>query len=338
MLSFISTFKNKRKARLAKACAAFLCLFLVFFLSGLWIQAQRPQWTHQDPLPPGGQDWDLFSRFLAHGETDTNNALYYGLGPMISRARKADVLVVGNSRPFFTFREDSIEAAEKQSGLSFFSLAGPGDNFPFTRDILLRNHLFPRILIVNEDQFFNPKLWPFQKEVMTGSWWHAWSSTTLNYYRWLGAFTLRKFIPELVFFKLGQGKEHYTLCSPADHFMILENISGGHYPVREEKKKSTPDPQTLEMARPFIEEMRKRGCRVVLTFVPNGQNTAFIKEEARELGVPCVLPSLKGLETFDGKHLTPESSARFAKAFFELFFKLPEVREVFRESRGIEKR
>jgi hypothetical protein len=265
---------------------------------------------------------------------NVTNALYYNIGPMISWARKADVLIMGNSRPFFAFRDNFIKAAEKQSGFSFFSLAGPGDNFPFCQDIIVRNGLFPKFIILNDDNFFNPKLWPFQKEAMTGSWWHGWSSTYLSYFQWLANYYLRIFIPELTFFKADHGKERYTLCSPTNGFLFMENISGDHRPLTEAGRKSTVNPFYLEMARKFVQEMKDRGSELVLTFVPNGQNTDFIKEEAKELDVSFVLPRLEGLETYDGMHLTPESSERFAKAFFDIFFKLSEVQKEIRERQG----
>ena len=332
MLSFISTSKKTKVGRLEKALMVSFGFFLIFFMAGKWISAHKPEWTHQDPLLPSNyRNLDSFSLFEAFGGIDRTNVLYYAVGPMISWAQKADVLVLGNSRPFFAFRDDFVKAAEKKSELKFFSLAGPGDNFPYCREIILRNHLFPKFMILNEDNFFNPKLWPFQKEVMTSSWWHGWSSTYINYFQWLGKYYLRKGIPELTFFMANHGKERLTLCSPTNGFVFMENISGDHHPLVESSQKSTVNPLYLEMARKFIGEMKDRGSEVILTFVPDGQNTDFVREEAKELGVPFILPKLNGLETYDGKHLTPESSERYTKAFFKIFFKLPEVQKVIRE-------
>jgi len=333
MLSFISTFKKAKSATLARIITVFICLFLFLFILGRLITIYKPEWVHIDPLPPNYRDWDSFSLFEAHGQIDINNALYYDIGPLISRARNADVLILGNSRPFFAFRDQLIRNAEKKSGLKFFSLAGPGDNFPFSEEIILRNQLYPRFIIVNDDNFFNPKLWPFQKEAMTGSWWHSWSSTYVNYYQWLAKYYLRKFIPGFYFFKANQGKEFYALCSPDNGFLFLENESGEHHPIVVDQRESNINPLYFEQAKKFINDMQHRGSKVILTFVPDGQNSDFVREEAKKLSVLCVLPKLEGLETFDGMHLTPESSDVFANAFFDIFLKLPEVQKVILKRR-----
>jgi len=265
------------------------------------------------------------------GQMNVNWALYYDIGSLVDWARKADVLFLGNSRPFYAFRDNLIQTMEKGSGLKFYSLAGPGNNFPYSEAIIYRNHLFPRLIVINEDNFFNPKLIPPQKEAMTGSWWQGWSYTYSNYFKWLINFYLRKSIPEFVFFKADHGKKRISLGSPETGFLFFENNSEGHQPLIEGHEKNSLNPIYLGMARKFIREMEDRGCEVILTFVPYGKNTDFVVEEADELGVPCILPKVKGLETFDGFHLTPESSERFGKAFFELFFKLPEVQKLVKE-------
>jgi hypothetical protein len=317
-----------------RVLTVFIYLFLFLFIIGRLITLDKPEWAHIDAIPPNYGNWDSFSLFEAHGQINVDNALYYDIGPMISQARKADVLVLGNSRPFFAFRDEIIREVEKKSGLKFFSLAGPGDNFPFSEEIILRNHLYPRFIIVNDDNFFDPKLWPFQKEAMTGSWWHSWSSTYMNYYQWLAKYYLRKFIPGFYFFKANQGKEFYILCSPENRFVFLENLSGERHPVVVDHKKSSINPIYLEQAQKFINDMQRRGSKVILTFVPDGKNPDFVKKEAKKLSVSCVLPKVEGLETFDGLHLTRESGNQFATAFFDIFLKLPDVQKAIKERKN----
>ncbi len=98
---FISIFKKVRNRKLARVGVSFF--FMFFFMAGQWISMEKPEWVHQDPLPPRFRNLDSFSLFEAHGQMDAGNVLYYGIGPLISWARKADVLILGNSRPFFAF-------------------------------------------------------------------------------------------------------------------------------------------------------------------------------------------------------------------------------------------
>ncbi len=328
MLSFISIFKTSRNRQLAKTWGLWFLWMFLLLAGGQWLASCLPQEVGQEPLPFNYRNWDTFSLFEAEGPFDVTEALYYDIGPMIARARQADVLILGNSRPLFAFREDAVQKAEKENGLTFFGLSGPGDNAAFSEDILLRNDLHPKFLIVNEDDFFNPKLWPFQKEAMSGSWWHSWSKIYSNYGRWVLNYCVRSLIPRFLFFKPNQGKENKEFLSPENGFLFSENMSGLHYPIRIKPKPRLLDPLYLSRAKDFVNVMRKRGTEVILTFVPYGENPAVVKEEARRLGVGCVLPTVNGLETFDGMHLTPESAEKFSDSFFEVFFKLPEIRKL----------
>jgi hypothetical protein len=147
----------------------------------------------------------------------------------------------------------------------------------------------------------------------------------------LAKYYLRKFIPDFYFFKANQGKELYILCSPENRFVFLENVSGEHRPIVVDQRENNINPLYFEQAQTFINDMRRRGSKVILTFVPDGKNPDFVREEAEKLSVSCVLPKVEGLETFDGQHLTPESGNRFASAFFDAFLKLPDVQKAIKE-------
>ncbi len=118
---------------------------------------------------------------------------------------------------------------------------------------------------------------------MTGSWWNGWSNTYAHFGQWLVRYYADGVIPRLTFFKANQGKETDTFRSPLNNFLFLENNSGDHRPLVEQAGNHPMNRVRLNMARTFIGEMRDRGARVILIYVPNGTNPEFIRGRSRRI-------------------------------------------------------
>ncbi len=326
----VSEKKSSRRTHLVKACVFSSAVFLIFMGVSQWIRIQRPQWVYHSLLT--NPNWD---QALVNGAFDTPNdvsVFYHGIGPAMAYARQAQVLILGNSRPYFAFRASLLDWAEKQSGLKIYSLAGPGSTFVFTEELIRRQNLNPRILILNEDDFFNPVLWPTQKEVLAESDWQAWTRLWERRVSWEVSSGLQRWIPKFIFFKEHEGKIPLLIRSVQNGGLLSENFSEESFPLEESRSFDLKlDPLYLERAKAFKKEMEEHGITLILTHVPSdGRGAALTQAVAGELGVVCLIPHLKGLETFDHSHLTPESGDRFAKAFFEELFQLPEMKKLLR--------
>ena len=108
-------------------------------------------------LPTGS--WYLDSR--PWEQAYSHSVLYFGLGRSIESARRADILMLGNSRMLFAFPSDVLTPALAAHGLKAFNLGFQHSEFNvFPERVLERNDLRPRVVIVNEDEFFMGSMSP----------------------------------------------------------------------------------------------------------------------------------------------------------------------------------
>jgi len=319
-------------SRLLSGLGTFVLLFLILILVGQWVSRDKPDWIYRSSIPEGLIDWDQSILGDAFGEPYDEYIFYHGIGHAMTWARQADILILGNSRPLFAFRSPVIQQAEKQSGLTIYNLAGTGSTVTYALALIRKQNLRPRLIILNEDNFFNSVVWPSQKAAMNQSDWQCWMSVGEHYLSWKIQNTLRHWIPKFGFFKEHGGKNFYLLRSVQNGALFLENVSDQNIPLKEPRRQVSPlkiDPVYLERAELFKKEMEDRGARLVLTHVPSSVlNQAYAQALAKELQIPYVEPRLLGLNTFDQSHLTPESGDRFSKAFFKKLFQLDEVKKI----------
>jgi hypothetical protein len=329
VLSSISNFKTgeTRKGRLAAVLMAFCLMFAGWVALGLRVHDRWPQWSYRDSLP--GDAWSPDKALVAETAEPlfTNYIFYHGIGPAISSARGADVLFLGDSRPMFAFRDGTIQEARRRSGMSFFNMAGPSNDCLFSTEILEKQRLAPPFVVVNEDGFFNPVLWPPDKDALTKTYWQCWVKIYQHYYSWKIRRWVQRWVPKLGYFKEPGEKNYFMLRSVQTGGIFSDSIPPQHFRMTPFKEKFDLNPGYLARAEEFKQEMDKQGTRLVIIRVPFQKGPDIALAVARRLKVPCVEPWPEGLETFDGIHLTPDSADRFAEAFFKEFFRLPEVIE-----------
>jgi hypothetical protein len=336
VLFFTSDSKSRthRRSRLILGFGACTLLFLVLVLMGRWVSRNKSDWVYQDPLPEESVDWNQSILGDAFGEPYDEYIFYHDIGHVMTWARQADVLILGNSRSLFAFRSSTIEEAEKQSGLKIYNLSGPGSTVTYALALIRKQNLRPHLIVLNEDNFFNSVVWPSQKAAMAQSDWQSEMSVGEHYLSLRIENALRLWIPRFGFFKEHGGKSFYLLRSAHNGALFLENVSSQTIPLAERSRQGFQlqiDSDYFERAEQFKKEMKERGVLLVLTHVPSSvPNEAFAKTLAVKLQIPYVEPRLLGLETFDQSHLSPASGDRFSKAFFKKLFQLDEVKKMTR--------
>lgn len=269
----------------------------------------------QEPAPAS-------SYYLAHdrgGHVD-HHVLYHGADRRaLENLRRADVLLLGNSRLMFAFRRPDLRAFFPRHGLTYYVLGfGHREHDAFPRAIIRRFDLRPRLVIVNADRFFLGDQSPWADRVVDDSWFDAqklWFEAEAAHvvrravHRWL------PHVPDL-----GDGeREFIAYRSREDGTWLVANAFAGlgGRMASDDGRPATPDANKLARARAFKQEVEARGGRLVLGLVPAPTASRATAEWlARELDVPLIAPDPEGLRTHDGSHLTPESASSFAGAFF----------------------
>jgi len=263
--------------------------------------------------------------YLAHdhgGHVD-HHVLYFGTDPVaLDHLKRADVILLGNSRLMFGARPRVLDAFFQSRGLRYYVL-GFGfrevDRFPLA--IIEKFDLRPRMVIVNADGFFENSLSDFAHQVMKGDAFGAWQfrqeAETGHEFRKV----IHQLVPNWVDLLGRPGfpwrRELVIYRSRANGTWQLSPWEVGTAPVGERDPHQPPlGPREIEAARRFKAAMDGRGIRMVLTYVPTprrlGGGPALF---AQLLQVPLVWTDPAGLLTEDGDHLDESSATAWSEAF-----------------------
>src|SRR5688500_11025885 len=109
------------------------------------------------PAPPG--TFLAYCRNEQYGDFE-HGAYLYGLEPAaIDAARRADAIVVGDSRAQFAFSTDAVHRYFTGRRAAHYLLGmGYGSTSPYAYELLRRHGLRPRVLIVNAEPFFTREM------------------------------------------------------------------------------------------------------------------------------------------------------------------------------------
>lgn len=254
---------------------------------------------------------------------------YYGLdGESIANLRRADVVILGNSRTQDAFGSQALGDFFSANDLRHFLFGfAYGENFRFPQAMLERYGIRPRVIIVNVDEFFTDRT--------TAPW------------RRLRRNTLKTRIAYR--YKTVQQAIHQWVCNGTSGQWLADQLCGaaktifrsringvwkrrnywaeGDVPawpiivthVSRQIARNTAW-QLLPMARRFKERVVGPRTCLVFTSVPTSSPSSSYPPDiasslAEMVGAYFVLPSPRGLRTFDGHHMTPASSELWGRRF-----------------------
>lgn len=280
---------------------------------------------------PDGDDW--YVAYDADLVERDHYVLYGNYGSAIDNLRRADIVILGDSRAQLGFSRDILARFEAAHGVRVYNLAlGYTEPAPLPLAIIRDYDIRPRVFVVNAETggvapFFRDTPGYLGKIVLAGgragAWKTAFGKVAMDQ---LDAW-IRPLFP-------------YVFAS-SEHYLLLRSWSTGFWyrnpPLAREGDKPVAQPagqsltpprpdevqvaqQEVQVAQQVVSELRSRGARVVFTYVPS-PNTALApsQELARRVGVEEIAPSDAGLMYVDGSHLDSSSAERFTERFLEQF-------------------
>jgi len=281
------------------------------------------KFTYDDVRDPSPDTY-----FVSRGQHALNHlTLYHDIGPSIDNARKADILIIGNSRALLGFSEKIFVSEAEKLGLRVFNLAmGHADSARLARDLLQRHDLRPRVLIVSGGWFFYGNRYSnWARQVIAMNRWQALKTYYEYSLAWELESRLHHYLPYLDQFHKRPGRwVHYR--SKTNGWYRPTQIPRSRYPIKIGRERDSYA-RSLPVAQALKTEMEQRGTQMVLTLLPFRKvQSGHLKYLSRELGVPYILPPFDGLATADGSHLTPDSAEQVSRYIWEELMNLPEVR------------
>lgn len=244
-----------------------------------------------------------------------HGAFYFNLEPpALDYARKADALVLGDSRLQVALSNDATADWFKRAAATYYLLAFSYDeDMVFTEPLLRRMNPRASVYIINVDDFFERRETAAAKTILH-------DPDARNRYEWkrfsqwlhkpicgrLPALCGRKF----VIFRSRETGAYYRI--PRDEPVVPQNAVSYDRAVDQAAVK-----ESAALAIDFLKQYANGKC-VILTNVPYPETKiGDVEAIAAATGLPLVAPNLNGLNTSDGYHLDRVSADRWAKAFLE---------------------
>lgn len=254
--------------------------------------------------------------------------LHHDLGGFIEQARKADVLILGNSRAQCGFDAEVLAAESIGGGPVFYNLAcGEGENIAFGRSLIERHGLRPSLVIIPIDHHvLDDEHTDTASGAMELPRWTAYRSMIEGDVRWRTARLLHQMVPRADWFQHSGLRNRWYIARDVatGSWRLLQRPDGDHPAIVDDPAGDVVfDDDRLADARAFVDEMRKRGIDVVFTHVPSAvQSPQQAIDAAAALDVPLILVPGDDLRTFDRSHLQPESARRFTREFLDQLSRL----------------
>jgi hypothetical protein len=259
------------------------------------------------------------------GQVD-HHVLYHGIDDeALAHLSAAQVLFLGNSRLMFALRPAPLRPFFAAAGHTYYALGfghREADRFPLA--ILQKFDLRPDLVVVNADGFFGGGLSTWAELVHRDSMFAArklqWEAEAAHVGR-RAVHVLFPHWPTVAGLPgLGRGRTFNAYRSRFDGTWEMSPWPLGTTVIPRASQEVGPLGRGERVAAlAFLEELRSRGSRLVLTVVPNPEPMpgASAVSFAALLDVPLVTVHPPGLATFDNSHLDAGSAHDWTRAFLD---------------------
>jgi hypothetical protein len=322
-----------RERGIGRMCGIYLaCLagVTVLILGGACLYLGRQAGDHFAAISPAGQSFwyrDFAGDYVT--EIQDQELFFHNIGRSIDEVRQADIVILGSSLVSFALSADVIrERLEKPNSLRFYNMAFVGiASGEFSRQIIEKYHLHPRLLIINADDgggggnFFSRNLTrAFGADVrpipaVQHGRMRAYDAVIRRNLRWRFEAATTELRRQIAPPKAGfiPSFDRSSESGAANMSSFPHFLADGNPRVRMTRD---PDchttPEAIATARDFVRSVR---APVVLTIVPNFHGCINqVREVAEAIGVETALPARTDYSSWDGGgHLDRNGAIDFTR-------------------------
>ena len=265
------------------------------------------------PATPGS--FLAYCRNELYGDFE-HGAFLYGLEPVaVERARRADVLVIGDSRAQFGFSTDAMRRYFAERGSTYYLLGmGYGSTSDYARALLQRLHLRPRVLIVNAEPYFTRDTASVPAAVI-----RAGQRTRWEY--WRKSLFQRAHRPACdlmpALCREAAGGIHRRIDNGEWIWQGLLVAGDLSVPFVEREIAVEQVEEAERVAAAFVDDIGLDASCVIVTAVPglSADRRQVATRIAEAMRAQAVLPMVDGLSSLDGDHLNAASAEIWSAAF-----------------------
>jgi len=318
--------------------AVTLIAFAALFFSSGGLAPGGGLYTYLTVLPsPTSCGW--YSDFR-RSETEAHFYIFqHNFGSSIENARKADVILLGDSRVLLGFDWRQIDEFSNQYNITFFNLAiDGGSGWEFPLHLMQRYDIKPKIVILAvPDAIVNP-MWIGAKDALNSSWISALKHVLAGEISWRYRNFITLLTPSVFKALLPAYNFNSTYRSVTNGCWFRDSFEDfNHLPV-----KTTSEPCNIDFPLPheFLNHLNKIGAKLIIGNVPNNIGgvdycPTLASHLANTLGTDHIEVSPDSLFTMDMAHLDKNSSEEFTRRFLKQFITLNIIKYTFSNRNSI---
>lgn len=271
----------------------------------------------------------------AQGHEQSYQYLWHGIGPSIDNARKADILVIGNSRAQLGLLGKVIVPLARQDGLSIFWLAtGHDERSPFFDALFRKFQFMDKVVLVQDEALMSDKISQPARHAMDTDYWDSLKEVFEKKTSWFFQSHVHRFLP----------KNSYMAPFFSEHILYRSEITGAwHDALAAQKLPKRPismtpptDPPILsDKGKTFLDTLARLGNRVIIFSTPNSSAnfSEFARRVALSHGLSVIPQENLPLFTYDGSHLHQKSARLYSHHIYAELKKLSKVKKILSKTR-----
>lgn len=227
--------------------------------------------------------------------------------------KKADVIVLGNSRPLLGISHRKIKKLNVTDNIKLYNLSfGFSDNVNFGKYLIDDKAAFPNYVLVHVGPYIFSDLFSTQAfDILSKGKW----TNYLDYIDFILASRLQFCLKASFGASLLETNNHYYYRSVKTG--CVESF--GDINVRNFTYKAMNtvfSPELLKCVTNFVKWAEKRSIQPILFQVPAPNlDATHVSALAEKFKLPHIIPLLGIYSTYDNSHLTPESAEKFTEYF-----------------------
>ncbi|MBF0440625.1 MAG: hypothetical protein HQK54_01855 [Oligoflexales bacterium] len=268
-------------------------------------------------IPASKDSYLAFFANPVNQHTVDHYVLYHNLKPWVQDAKKAEIIFAGNSKTLYAFDIPKFKELMQPINLNLYNLGfQQAEGWGFTKVLLEKYDLRPKILIINGEEFFPRPPSGFAQYVMSQSRFSAWKSVFEDEMCFNTMISIHRFAyfpywlttdgGRAKFRSLTNGSWRWGFKIPG----LQPTVFDPNYEWPEKPRQAI-----ISIAKEFKDFLTARDTQLIMTWIPKEipSNFSEVKAIADANDIPLVTVSNEDLFTFDHDHLHWDSGTLFTE-------------------------
>lgn len=290
----------------------------IFFLNLIFAIFLWRYWANNDQSDLQVNITNDHFLFATERDDIDHSFFLHNLNDIIEEVRKADILVMGNSRMLNALDYELVKTHNETENFKIYNFSfahAESNTFPF--HIIKKYGLTPKTIVVHVGPYtFSLPVSGPAKKALSSPPWYAYRKKLEFYGNTHTQHFIHKFLPQFRNSKGLKIKSYRSYSNGCISYQVSKH-KPIYFKVRNDSNVFLSDVY-LEQSRIFKAYCKKNNIELLLTQVPAPNlNPHLLDSLAKEMEVATIKSYPKEMATFDGSHLTKLAATHFTHTFLE---------------------